>query len=111
MTIFSATAYAHACAAWRWRNNDGSDENGATPHPPAVFVLRMISVFLVVQTTPPDSASAGDLMPVRKLKCVKQISKISVFGRLPVGEAKRQSQTGRGVVTLYVKNNVKAVPR
>ncbi|HFJ1136788.1 TPA: hypothetical protein ACGTF3_004652, partial [Salmonella enterica] len=59
-SFVSVTQQAAAAVCWR-RNNGGSDENGATPHPPAVFVLRMISVFSVVQNTSPDRASAGAL--------------------------------------------------
>ncbi|HHR3671327.1 TPA: hypothetical protein ACS5XT_004196, partial [Salmonella enterica] len=59
-SFVSVAQQAAAAVCWR-RNNGGSDENGATPHPPAVFVLRMISVFPVVQNTSPDRANAGGL--------------------------------------------------
>ncbi|KUE00511.1 hypothetical protein DF00_16100, partial [Salmonella enterica subsp. enterica serovar Newport] len=104
-SFVSVAQQAAAAVCWR-RNNGGSDENGATPHPPAVFVLKMISVFPVVQNTSPDRASAGALAVVRQLKCVKQISKISVFVRLPAVDEKYRSLITCGnnsdYVTFYV---------
>lgn len=94
-SFVSVAQQAAAAVCWR-RNNGGSDENGATPHPPAVFVLRMISVFPVVQNTSPDRASAGALAVVRQLKSVKQISRISVFVRLPVVARNEKIRRGAG---------------
>lgn len=100
-SFVSVAQQAAAAVCWR-RNNGGSDENGATPHPPAVFVLRMISVFPVVQNTSPDRASAGALAVVRQLKCVKQISGITVFVRLPAVGEKCRCRTSCGINSDYV---------
>jgi hypothetical protein len=62
----------------------------------------MISVFPVVQNTSPDRASAGALAAVRQLKCVKQISKISVFVRLPAMGEKYRSLITCGINSDYV---------
>jgi hypothetical protein len=57
--------YSLTSAATEPRDHEGRDENGTTPQPPAVFVLKNYFNFLFLQTIPPARAAAGLLQKNR----------------------------------------------